>query len=214
MENVWFTSDLHISHKNILKYNPNRIEDMSLRDENDIEGHDRYILEMIDALTKRGDTLYILGDFVFGDERFRKKILEKIKRHGLKVHLIVGNHDKLSKSVDNLFESVEQIKCVRFKKSRFSFLDDDFRVCMCHYPMLSWDAKKYGVMHLFGHTHSNFLETDDNPNLCMNVGIDNPKAACQLFSLQQVYIEYKRKLNGKTIEEYFSELEKNPNFVF
>lgn len=214
MENVWFTSDLHISHKNILKYNPNRIEDMGLHDENDLEGHDKYILEMIDSLTKRGDTLYILGDFVFGSEMYIKKILEKIKRHGLRVHLILGNHDRKPHLTRNLFESIEQIKCVNFKKNRFPFLEEDFRVCMCHFPMLSWSAKSHGVMHLFGHTHREFLETDDNPNLMMNVGIDNPKAACQLFSLQQVYLEYKHKLNGKSVKEYFSELEKNHKFVF
>ena len=34
---VWFISDLHIAHKNILRHQPKRIEAMSLKDEDDIE---------------------------------------------------------------------------------------------------------------------------------------------------------------------------------
>lgn len=212
--NVWFTADLHLGHLNILKYEKHRIEDMGLKDENDIKGHDEFIIEMINSLTNRGDHLYMLGDFCLSGHDYKKKCIDRLKSNGLKIHLIVGNHDNGYKSMTNYYESVDLIKIVNFSKEEFSFLDEDFRVCMCHYPMLSWSGKSHGVMHLFGHTHSGFLESDDNPNLCMNVGLDNPKAACQLLSLQQVYLEYKHKLNGKSLKEYFSELEKNPKFIF
>lgn len=37
MSKVYFVADLHISHKNILRYQPNRIDRLGLKDEEDIE---------------------------------------------------------------------------------------------------------------------------------------------------------------------------------
>ena len=44
--NVFFIADLHLRHKNILRHQPQRVQAMGLDDENDIDGHDKYIIEM------------------------------------------------------------------------------------------------------------------------------------------------------------------------
>ena len=205
--NVWFIADLHITHKNILKYSKGRIEAMGLTDENDIEKHDQYIIDMWLSQTKRGDVIYVLGDFIMGRKEQAKKILHKLKSNGCKIHLIQGNHDKSTRKLTNMYESVDLIKVVTFPKRIYEFLDQDFEVVMCHYPMKSWQDKCKGAFHLYGHIHDNSpwvdTETDD---LCLNVGYDNPLSGYTLFSLEQVYNIYKEKLRGMKPKEYSDEI--------
>ena len=54
--NVYFISDLHISHKNILYHSPNRVKAFNLENNEDIEGHDKYNIWL--STTKR-KTMFI-----------------------------------------------------------------------------------------------------------------------------------------------------------
>lgn len=65
-ENIWFTSDLHFSHKNIVKYSTNRKTELNL-DENDnemLKKHDEALIRRWNYTVKKYDTVYILGDFL------------------------------------------------------------------------------------------------------------------------------------------------------
>lgn len=211
--NVWFISDLHIGHKNILHHSPNRIKSFNLNDNNDIESHDEYIINLWLSMTKRNDHVYVLGDFIMTNKKDTEKILNRLKSKGCKIHIILGNHDKSLKGLDRYFESVDLYKNVIFKKTTFDFIEEDeFEVFMCHYPMKSWFNKPRGSMHLFGHVHNNspFIdsETDD---LCLNVGFDCPFCDYKLISLEQVYKFYKTKLNGLTPKDYIEKITKENN---
>lgn len=213
--NVYFISDLHIGHKNILKHSPKRIEVMELVDEDDVEGHDRWIVEMWNNTVQRGDHVYVLGDFIMTNRNSAVRILHNLKKKGCHIHLIVGNHDKSTYKLDNMFESIDLIKVVDFKKTIFPFLDEDFTCVMCHYPMKSWPRKCHGSVNLFGHIHDNSpwvdTETDD---LCLNVGLDTPLSSYQLISLKEVYDWYKNKLNGLSPTEYIKKVTKeNSKFI-
>ena len=61
---VWVISDLHLQHKNILRHQPKRIEVMSLKDDDDIETHDKWIIDMWLKTVKRKDHVYVLGDMI------------------------------------------------------------------------------------------------------------------------------------------------------
>lgn len=82
MNRTWFTSDLHLGHKNILAYQPNR-------QYQSIENHNEEIVRELNALIKPNDTLWILGDVAFGKDNLNyvKEIKAKYKR------LVLGNHD-------------------------------------------------------------------------------------------------------------------------
>ena len=108
-QQIWFTSDIHAFHKNILKHCPERQKICGAKDE-------------------KKDMVYILGDFAFGSPESVRKLLDKL--HGKKF-LILGNHDKSSEHLDNYFVQITQQKLVTFKKSNFDFLDEDFQVFMC-----------------------------------------------------------------------------------
>lgn len=206
---VWFIADLHILHKNILKHQTNRLEKMSLSGVNDIENHDKYIINMWHSLTKRGDIVYVLGDFIMGNKEESLKVLTELKKNGVKIHLIIGNHDKSTQNLENMFESISLIKDVIFKKTVFDFLNDDFEVILCHYPMKSWNNKCRGSMQLYGHIHNNSPWVDEeSDDICLNVGIDNPICNYQLFSLEQIYQIYLKKLNGIEPKDYSNEITK------
>lgn len=210
--NVYFTADLHINHLGILRHQKERVKAMSLADSNDIENHDKYIIDMWLEQTKRNDHVYILGDVLFGGSDIASKILHKLKSNGCKIYLVVGNHDKSVQKMTNMFESIDLIKEVKFKKENFDFLEDDFWLTLCHYPMKSWNHKCRGAMQLYGHVHNNSPWIDDSDDLCLNVGIDNPICNYKLFSLEQVYAIYKEKLKGFKPMKYSDEIIKENNF--
>lgn len=81
MNNNWVITDTHIGHDNILKY--------CRRPTN----HAEILLENLIKTVKDGDTLFHLGDVIFGDYSKLKPYLDQVK--GSKV-LILGNHDRKS----------------------------------------------------------------------------------------------------------------------
>jgi calcineurin-like phosphoesterase family protein len=210
--NVFFIADLHIQHKNILHHSKERISAMNLKDSTDIEGHDEYIINLFHNQVKRGDHVYILGDFIMSNQEVSRKIIQRIKSKGCILHLIVGNHDKSTEKFYNDFESIDLIKVGNFKKTSFPFIEEEnFQIVMCHYPMKSWFNKCRGSLMMYGHIHWNSPWTDEGNDLSLNVGFDNPMCNYQLFTLEQVYEFYKKKLNGLTPKEYsdkISEIDK------
>jgi calcineurin-like phosphoesterase family protein len=211
-KNIWFTADLHLGHKNILKHQPNRIEAMSLKDENDIEGHDKYIISMWNEKVQPNDEVYILGDMIMGSQQTALYYIDKLKSKGCKIHLVVGNHDKSIRNMVNKFDSINLIKREVFKKNEFPFLLNDFEVIMSHYPFKSWEGKCRGSMNLYGHIHDNALWVDEDDDLCLNVGLDSKYSNCRLFSLEEIYGFYVNKLNGMKPKEYLNYVTKKNEF--
>lgn len=211
--NVWLTADLHIGHKNILKHQKNRLIKLNLQNDEDIKAHDEYIINTWLQQTKRGDHIYVLGDFIMANSNDTNKILNKLKSNGCHIHLIVGNHDKSSLKMTNMFDSIDYIKNVLFKKSIYPFLKEDFRIIMCHYPLKTWENKCQGSLNCYGHVHNNSPWIDEGKDLTINVGIDNPKCNYKLFSLEEIYNLYLDKLNGISPIEYIKKVS-NANEYF
>lgn len=214
--NVFFISDLHIGHKSILRYSPQRITAMNLKDENDIEGHDAWIKEMWLNTVKRGDHIYVLGDFILSNKEYATKFLHALKSTGCHIHLIVGNHDKATENLTNMFNSIDLLKVIDFKKTAFPFIEEETFPCvLCHYPLKTWPRKTHGAVNLYGHVHDNSPWIDVDPyDLCLNVGLDAPFANHRLIPLEEVYQWYKERLNGRTPEEYIRWATKcNPYFI-
>lgn len=213
--NVYFLADTHIGHQNILFHQPNRIKDLNLKGADDVEGMNEYIYKMWDDTVKRGDHVYLLGDVFLGGRVGAWKCIQRLKKKGANIHLIVGNHDRNIPKFNNQFASIDYIKTVTFKKTVFPFLDEDFRVCLCHYPMVSWPDKCRGAALIYGHVHSNYPfldeETDD---LMVNAGFDAPLAHYKLISLEQVWRYFKNKRGDLSAVNYVNKIRKeNPKFV-
>jgi calcineurin-like phosphoesterase family protein len=99
MSNIWFTSDTHFHHNNIVRGCTNWVNDPTkgaasvqrTRDFKTLEEHDETLVKNINNCVKPDDILYALGDWSFGGLEqvweFRKRL------HCKNIHLIFGNHD-------------------------------------------------------------------------------------------------------------------------
>ena len=83
---IWFTSDPHFGHSNIMKYEPKRQTFGPT-----IQDCDREIIKRFNSKVKPSDTLYILGDVGLTDQRYLQHCISQI--NGTKI-LVMGNHDR------------------------------------------------------------------------------------------------------------------------
>ena len=77
----YFTSDLHIGHKNCHKF---RTKFKSAKE------HHQFMVDKILSLNKR-DTLYILGDFIFDGDDY-EYYMEQIRQTKATLKIVLGNH--------------------------------------------------------------------------------------------------------------------------
>ena len=158
MEKVWFVSDTHFSHKNILKFCP------STRQGKDYEDHDEILIRNWQQQVQPQDRVYMLGDIFFCDAVRARSIMRRLP--GQK-HLVYGNHDKViqsNKDLRDMFESVADYKELTI---------DGQHVVLFHFPQMEWNRMHRGAFCLFGHVHGSL----DNHSMVtsartMDVGVD------------------------------------------
>jgi len=87
---IYFTSDFHLGHKNIIKYCDRPFKD--------VEEMDKTIIERFFEKVEGGDTVFFLGDLTFSRNR-AKDFFIKVKDRDINFTFIIGNHDKQIKGV-------------------------------------------------------------------------------------------------------------------
>ena len=188
MDQIIFTADLHFGHPNILKHSPRRPHSDTV----DIVAHDTWLLDLWRSTVSKRDTVYILGDLTFLKSVEARLLLEKLP--GRKF-LIEGNHDRSIRAYHNYFKEVYQIKEMRFRPTVAPFLEEDFGVVMCHYPMLTWNQKPRGSVMLHGHSHGKLDEYNaQSMDLRFDVGLDGALAGLRFLTLEDVYNAAKEKI--------------------
>jgi calcineurin-like phosphoesterase family protein len=80
---IYFTSDTHFGHYNILKY--------CNRPWKEIYHHDNQLIKNWNSVVNPDDRVYHLGDFGFKSKSVNKEIAEQL--NGIKF-ILHGNHDK------------------------------------------------------------------------------------------------------------------------
>jgi len=141
---IYFTADTHFGHKNICKYCNRPFSSVEEMDESLIENWNRCV--------KPADTIYHLGDFVFGNAERVQHYLRRL--NGNKI-FVRGNHDShLHKVVDA--RDVREIKV----EQQYIFLS--------HYAHRVWDKSHHGSWHLYGHSHGTLPMYGNS----LDVGVD------------------------------------------
>ena len=90
------------------------------------------------------DTVYHLGDFAFGRDASQEYIANLAKQLNGTIHLILGNHDKMAKSIAWRFASIKDYDEIEVERQR---------IVLFHYGMRVWHHDSRGVWHLYGHSH-------------------------------------------------------------
>src|SRR6478735_3720332 len=98
MNDIFFWSDTHFWHTNILKHQPNR-KYSSIEEMNEV------LIAIWNETVKNNDTVYFLGDFAMGRFAQAAEIFARLNGN---IHLVRGNHD--DKKICSLgWESVNDI---------------------------------------------------------------------------------------------------------
>ena len=143
MANIFFASDHHFGHSNILTFK--RGDGSPLRAFANITEHDEYLIERHNSRVRPGDKTYFLGDIAMSH-----KFIHLLGRMNGEKVLIKGNHD-----VAKLSQYEPYFKDVR-GSHQFS------GVIMTHIPIHTDCLARWGV-NIHGHLHYNRI-TDANGN--------------------------------------------------
>lgn len=180
---IWFTSDWHLGHENILEF--------SKRPFATIDDHDKGLIANYNSLVSADDTVFFLGDVSFHPFNFARHCFSHLV--GKRI-LVRGNHDGLSRE--------------QYEKLGFSLVCEEMvlklfgkRIRLSHYPRLPLPDEKDTDRHplkyrlrrhemdgkwlLHGHTHD---EDKIIPKrMAVHVGVDawnyRPVSLSQIESL-------------------------------
>jgi calcineurin-like phosphoesterase family protein len=131
---LYFTSDTHFGHKNIIQ--------TCNRPFASVDEMDEAMVARWNQRVGPDDTVFHLGDFCFRNFLGADTYLRRLNGA---IHLVQGNHDaETLKHHAGLFASVSLIREIEA---------GGHRIVMCHYPMREWDGSWTGSWHLFGHVH-------------------------------------------------------------
>ena len=162
-EKLWFTSDTHFGHENIIRFCNRPFK-------NAAEMNAELIRRWNHTVPEDG-IIFHLGDFAHGNASLWNDILSQL--HGTK-YLILGNHDmkSLRQGYMRWFQEISQQMTIRV---------DGQRIVLNHNPFLCYGGSYRDVWQLFGHVHSGPASHTglDQPRLKMlfplqyDVGVDN-----------------------------------------
>lgn len=169
---IYFTSDTHYNHKNIVRGTSEwkEVEDGSshqkTRNFNTLEEHNYALVKVINDRVKPLDTLWHLGDWSFGGFESIKKFRDQLNCQD--INLVYGNHDhhieQNKDHIQDLFRSVQHYKELSI---------NGHKVCLFHYAARVWNKSHRGSIFLFGHSHATLKGYEKYKT--MDVGVDtNP----------------------------------------
>jgi calcineurin-like phosphoesterase family protein len=148
-DKLWFTSDTHFFHENIIKY--------CNRPFNNADAMNDMLIIYWNDLVKEDDDIIIGGDFIHtGNLTLIKNLLDTL--NGVK-WLVMGNHDyqnKFDRSIINDWFKGRIFDSMDFKVEDSELEDGFMKFHVNHFPCEYWTR---GAVHLHGHIHSGPLST-------------------------------------------------------
>jgi calcineurin-like phosphoesterase family protein len=158
MAEIFFISDTHFNHANILKFT--NYDGTPVRPNfKDVQDMNEQMINNWNAVIKPQDKVYHLGDVAFGNVKDLHPIMNRLNGHK---RLILGNHDGFDIGVYQKYFRIEP--CWR------QFRDMPKKFICTHVPVhvSSLFSNKGKVWNVHGHVHGN--------NVKWNNSVD-PKAA-------------------------------------
>lgn len=175
MADVWFTSDTHFGHANILKYEPTRLV---LGDT--VEKMNEGLVERWNSVVKPQDKVYHLGDVGFS-KGLDVHLLRRLNGHK---RLVMGNHDTANwRFYAQVFEKL------------FGARTFERGVLLTHIPVSESQVSHRFVLNVHGHMHSKIMMKDGKPDeRYFNVSVE-----CHDFT--PVHIDVIRAQRDKNLDK-------------
>ena len=140
MSRVFFTSDLHLGHKNLSE----RIRNMT------VEESDNLIISNWNKIITKRDIIYVLGDLVMEKYSLIENYIKQLKGN---IIIIGGNHDDLRCCKEYMRLGIPTLGCLEYKGY----------VCT-HIPVAITEVKNMYRGNIHGHLHKNLKKTNYLPN--------------------------------------------------
>lgn len=173
-QHVYFTSDLHFGHKNILKF--------CNRPFTDIKEMAQEMKQRWNDVVNPDDIIFVLGDFSWFTGRH--EIWNCIKSLHGNIYIIPGNHDvirgfEISQENCDRIHVLSDIVHVWIRDEFGRLPKSTVELCLSHYPLMTWSHRQSRCINLFGHIHSDGRIHEDKFDLNLplwsyqyDVGVD------------------------------------------
>jgi calcineurin-like phosphoesterase family protein len=183
---IWFTSDMHFGHANIITY--------SRRPFRDLDHMHRGLVERWNEVVQPDDDVWVLGDVAMGSIEESLKLIPRLNGRKL---LVTGNHDRcwafhgakhepwIQRYQDAGFDEIHQ--------GQVPFSLGDQPVEMCHFPYrgdsqyedryLQARPQDNGKWLLHGHVHETWKQWGRMINVGCDVWDYRPVASSELADL-------------------------------
>ncbi len=186
---IYFSSDWHLGHANIIRYDNRPFEN--------VDEMNHVIIGNVTRQLEKGDSLYFLGDFSFTRSiNEAEGHMKAIALTGADLFFIKGNHDK--RDTIKLYE-----KYGTYLGEQKKIEVDGQEIVLNHYAMRVWDKSHRGAWHLYGHSHHSLPELNDS--LSFDVGINGWEYKCVSYLSVQAKMSKKKYVpidhHGKTGRE-------------
>lgn len=188
MSKIFYISDLHLMHQNVIRFDNRPFET--------VEEMDKALINNWNSVVSNADHVYHLGDFCWGKKDDWIKYLKLLNGN---IHIIKGNHDLKDYPPDVKKYIVE---AVDYKE----ITDCGRHVIMCHYPIPFYKSDYNPDMYmLYGHVHTtienDFMEhfkqyVRDNDNR------ERGRHQCNLYNVGAICIGYIPRTLDEIIKIY------------
>ena len=163
---IFFTSDTHFQHENIIEYCNRPYQHLSEMN--------HALIDNWNEVVPPNGIVFHAGDFIFtGNIDVIKDIVDDLNGD---IYLTLGNHDyqnKLDREVfKKIFKDVRDMYQITIMDSELE--EKHINFIITHYPFLFW---RRGYVHLHGHVHSGPLSSASEKvayhPMRYDIGVDN-----------------------------------------
>lgn len=192
-QNLFFTSDFHIGHENVIRFDNRPFKNVHEMSEK--------IIENWNSVVDTDDVVFYLGDL--SHRCHPKEVKWFVNQLNGKIYFIMGNHDRYKDIVGlNRFEEIYGNQ-TGLGGATISVRDEDSSkgwqdIVMCHYAILSWNKGHYGSWHLHGHSHQSLAKNPEMEWFYKRKVID---VGCNGWDYTPLsYIQIKEIMNSRIIK--------------
>lgn len=152
---IFFTSDTHYYHANIIEF--------SKRPFGSVEHMNHSLVANWNKLVAQDDEVFHLGDVSFGPPGPTKNLLSQLNG---RIRFIPGNHDK-----KNWVRDSRDLLLPALYERTFELGSASQKIVLCHFPLLTWNRAAHGSWMLHGHSHGSMDERNTKTKR-LDVGVD------------------------------------------